>query len=621
MLHKVSASKFSFCQTLPNALKKARHNDRLLLMSGSYHMPLFISQSLKLSGNKATITGSITIPKGVTVHFEQIKFQQNKQIIIEGTALFHQCHFKESEHVIVRGGQLNMTECIITNTPIAITNNGGAVLSNCHFTTCHTSSIIVTHAQIELVNCRFEDALHAVVLKEHAKANITQCHFMKQRHIQLLAQNNSELLIHDSTIEHGYNNAIHGEQNSVVKLQNTIIQHHLMTQIVMHSCTLQMENCKVQYSRKYGLQLVQCAEATIEHCHFWQNSDAHISSTAQSALFMTNSTLHGPSKIGVQLQEKSVAHFSRTVFKHQLSIQLLLSEHANASIEQCTFCTGLQGIVAQQHSHCTLLDSVISNHQQSAIAVHDSELIALSSQIIRNNGYGLTAQHEAAVMLENNRFSDNKLSHIIATKKSNITINKSKFIRGKGMYIADSSLLYMTKSTIYDGNDAQITGNNSTKIYIVESKLCNGRAEAIQTTNNCLLHITRSTISAHPLQQIVMNHGSLVLLDSLIEKGLQHAIALSNYCDARIENCQIMQHQDTQLIATLHSTIKLLKTQLTGGNMMNIDISHHSKANLEHCTLTNKKQAPNAQATHFSEMSLKHSTMNNYLCSDEKKEL
>ncbi|MCT6922881.1 right-handed parallel beta-helix repeat-containing protein [Metasolibacillus sp.] len=620
MLHKVSASKFSFYQTLSTALKRAQHNDCLQLMPGQYHMPLFFQQSLRLKGKKATITGSITVPKGVIVHFEHITFQQNSQILIEGTALFHQCHFIETETITANCGQLKMTACTITNAPISITNNSDAMLNNCHFSTCHTSSIIITHAQIELVDCHFEDALHAVVLKEHAKANIIQCHFTKQRHIQLLVQNNSELFIRDSTIENGYTSALRGEMHCRIKLQNTLIQHHLMTQIILQCCALHIEKCKIQHGRKCGLQLVQYAEATIDQCYFLQNHDAHIDSAIQCALFMTNSTLHGPTKIGIQLQEKSVAHFSNTIFKHQQEIQLLLSESAYASIEQCTFCTGQQGIVVQQRSYCTLLDSTVSNHQQAAIAIYDSEFIALNNQIIRNNGYGLTAQHEAAVMLENNRFSDNELSHIMATEKTNITIHKSKFIRGKGMYIADSSLLYMTESAIYDGNDAQITGNNSTKIYIVESKLYNGRCESIKASNNCFIHIMRSTISAHPLQQIVMNHSSLVLLDSLVEKGLQNAIALSNYCDARIEKCQILQHRDTQLIATLYSAITLLNTQLTGGHTVNVDISHHSKATIEHCTFTNNKQAPNAQATQFSEMSIEQSTMNNYLQIDEKKE-
>ncbi|WP_042473012.1 right-handed parallel beta-helix repeat-containing protein [Bacillus ndiopicus] len=616
MIHKVSASKFSFFKTLHNVLKKAQNNDCLVLMPGQYNMPLFIGQSLTLKGKKDStviISGSIMIPKGVTVHFENIKIRQDIQILVEGNAIFQQCHFEGSavnEGLIVCHGQLKMIECTVANAPILLKNGSTAVMNNCHFTTCHITHITAVHAHIELVACHLEDALHAVVLKENARAKIMQCHFNKQRSTQLLAQNNSEISIVDSTIEHGDNSALDASEHCLVKLQNTTIQHHRATQIAMYSCTLYIENCHVQYGQQFGLQLVLFSEATVINCNFSQNNDAHIYGNSQSALFIKNSTLHGPSKIGVQLDKQSVAHFSRTAFKHQQSIQLLLSEQANASIEQCTFCTGHQGIVAKQHSHCTLLDSIVSNHNQSAITINDSELIALGNQIIRNNGNGLIAQREATVMMENNRFSDNDLSHIIAIQKSSVTIQKSKFIRGKGMYIADSSLLYMTKSTIYDGNNTQIEGNNSTKIYIVESKLSNGRSEAIKATNNCFVHLTRSTVSAHPLQQIVMNNSSLVILDSIIEKGLQNALALTNNCDARIENCQIMQHKDTQIIATLQSTIKLLQTQLTSGNMMNINISHHSKATLEHCTLTNNKQAPNTQATHFSEISVQHSTMN-----------
>ncbi|WP_342472484.1 right-handed parallel beta-helix repeat-containing protein [Metasolibacillus sp. FSL H7-0170] len=617
MIHKVSASKFAFFKSLSTTLKKAQHNDSLILMPGQYNTPLWIDQSLTLKGKKdstAILSGTINIPKGVIVHFEKLTFRHDIKIIVEGAVLFQQCYFEGdtlNEGIIVCHGLLKMTECTLANTPILLKKGSEASLSHCHLTACPATHITATNAHLELVSCQLKDAQHAIVLKESAKASIQHSHFTKQRCTQLLIESTSELIINDSTIEHGGNSAIDAKDCCQIKLQNTTIQHHRASQIGLQGSVLHMDNCKIQYGQKYGIQLALFSEAAIYNCHFSQNYNAHIYGNDQSALFIQTSTLHGSSKIGVELHKQAVAHFSRTAFKHNELIQLLLSERSSVSVEQCTFCTGQLGIVAQQHSHCTLLRSVVSGHIQSAITIDNSELIAFDNQFIRNDGHGLTAQQEAAVMIENNHFSDNNLSHINATQKSSITIHKSKFIRGKGMYIADSSLLYMTKSTVYDENHTQIIGNNSTKIYIVDSKLKNGRFEAIKAANNCFVHITRSIISAHLLQQIVLHHSSLVMLDSTIEKGLRNALTLTDSCDARIENCQITEHKDTQIIATLHTKIKLLQTQLLNKNTINIAISHYSKASIEHCKITNNKQLANVQARHFSEMTIQHSRINN----------
>ena len=620
---KVSTSIFSTIKTISRAIEKSTRDDEIMVAAGKYKESLHIDKNLTIKGKDQDTTilvGIIIVPKNTTVHFYDCTIQPTNPIFIEGKAIFHRCTFiGDTTNIIIstNKGQLTLNHCIVKlskEVGIALLNNSEALIDHCFFETNGKTHVLIEHSHLQLTNSTLISATHALWLKSNAKAITRNNKLQYQQGTQIVVQESSILEDTNSMIEHGQGNGIYAINQSRISLQSTVMNYHALSQLWIQNSMLQATNCTIQQGKESGIMLRDYAEAAINDCLITHHKFANIQATLSSCLNIESSKVQFSEGVGIQLKEQSIANLIQTTIEQSTLAQLFVTEKSIVSLKECTFLNGQHvGIFLEKNANCTIIDSKMTQHINSAISVIHSELFMMHCHILNNEGNGILAAQQAKVIVDHSKFIDNVMPHIAAKTNADITIQQCELIRGKGIYILDSSTLSLYKSAIYNSEGVQIEVTDHTKLLIEDSQIYSGSSNGIKALRNCEVHIKRCQISEHRLPQIVINDSSLIFLDSELKDGRRNGMIIENHSEALIEDSIISKHIYPQIWIDLESDVEIKHTHLTEGSESDIYVQNKSTAHVDKCIIQNNQFPLNIQAIQQSKVNLHNSLVENHI--------
>lgn len=486
---KVSTSVFSLIKTVERAIQKANSGDVILVAAGKYKEALSIQRDVHIMAKfneQAIIEGAITIPKSVSVHFENMLFQPTSPIHVEGTITLKNCVVKGSLSNILlscNGGHITAEKCKFidaTDMALALFKKSNAHFVDCYFENNAKAHILMEDSTIGMKDCELLNASHAIWLKSQAQAQLDNVKIHHHSGTQLIVQNQAQIEMQGCAIEHGEGNGIYAAEQAKIHIQNSVFQHHALPQLWMQNSELLLMNSHIQYGKESGIMLREGTEAVISNTLFADHKIANVQLTLESLLNMTNCHIYSCQGVGVQLKDKSIANFSDTVFADNTLPQLFLTENSICTLKNTTIKEGKQvGIFVEKKASCSIVSSIIQSQENTAITVIDAELFLLDSTVQQNKGNGVLSVNHARANIENSQFIDNAMPHIAGKDHAHATLAHCELTGGKGIFMVDHCQLEVNETTIKDGTGVQVEVVSHTKATINKSQISDGKSNGI----------------------------------------------------------------------------------------------------------------------------------------------
>lgn len=619
---KVQSSIFSSIRTVGRALEKMTDGDEIFVAKGTYKESLTFFKDVVIAGSSkkdTTIEGKIYIPENTTVIIKNLRIKPSAQLFIEGEVTFIDVNFdgrNVNSILCVNKGILKTINCYFSNSNdlgIAALNKSNIEIKETVFANNSKAHILIENSTARVSNCIFEQSEHALWIKKNSNVNSGTNTFKYQQGTQIIIQNNSVFKDNSSTILSGKGNGIFASKNCQLQLSNTIIKMHQLPQIwIQKNSRLTCINCDIQNGEETALMVRDHSEASLKHCYVSNHVIANIQVTVESRLHIENSQIVNSSGIGVQVKENSIANFNKCTFKNSKLSQLFISDESIASIKECTIQKGLQiGLFVEKDSNCTIVQSTLSHHPNTAITVCDAELIILESKITHNAGNGILAFQNATIHADLCEFKDNKMPHIAGKEQTALTVLNSIFDGGKSIYLLEQSHGHITASSFTNSDGVQIEITEETKLTLNNCQIHHGNSNAIKASMNSTLNIYDSQITNHIMPQIVINDSSLIFKNSELLNGERNGFIIENYSEAFIQDSFISMHRYPQIWIDKHSTVEMKTTTITEGKESDIYVQNHSNLYADQCIIRNDYYKFNVQAVNNSKINLTHSVVDN----------
>lgn len=618
---KVIASLFSSIKTVERGLEKMMPGDEIQLANGHYKESITIQQDVTITGNNRIETifeGTIIIPKNCSVTLKNMTIIPTVQLYVEGMLTVEQVIFdgpKTSSILSLNGGNAYIENCLFQNAKdVAITalNESVIEIKQSKFFKNGKTHLMAESSIIRFSDSSFEDANHALWLKNKSKGLSGTNHFKKHTGTQIIVQNESTFTDASSKITDGQGNGVFAKENSTVTLNNTILKEHKLPQIWIQDSKLEGINCEILDGQESGIMLRSNSMADLSHCIISNHLITNIQVTMESRLNLIHSTIKLSEGIGLQLRDKSIANFEKTIFEKNKFSQLSLTEGSIASLKECSIMDGGQlGVYVENKGNCTIVACKINNHPNTAITVSDSEITVLDSEISKNDGNGILALNSSVLNLESSKFHSNNMPHIAGKTSCKLTANHCDFSDGKSIYMLDQSEVNLTYCKILDGTGVQVEVTDQTKLTMANCVIRKSTGNAVKASRNSTVHISDSQIAEHRLPQIVINDSSLIFRNSELIDGERNGFIIENHSEAHIQDSFISKHRYPQLWIDKNSTVELKMTQVTEGKESDIYVQNNSSVYGDQCIIRNDRFKFNVQAVNFSRIELTHSIVEN----------
>lgn len=620
---KVSTSVFSLIKTVERAVQKANYGDEILVAAGKYKESITIQQDVTITAKIAehvVIEGMVIVPKATHLTLENITLHPTTQVYVEGTITLTNCVLNGSLSTVLlslNGGKAHAEKCKFIgarDVAVALLNKSSATMNNCYFESNEKTHILMDQSSIELTNCELLNAEHALWIKNTSIATLNHVKMHHHTGTQLIIQASSTLHMQGCGLEHGEGNGIYAADQSKIRIQNTIIQHHALPQLWIQNSQLHLLNSRIEYGNESGIMLRECSEATITNTSFAFHKIANVQLTLESLLNMTDCQIYSCQGVGVQLKDKSIANFNESVFADNALPQLFISEQSICTLKDTTIKEGRQvGIFVEKNSSCSVVTSTIRNQENTAITVINAEMFVLDSVIQQNKGNGILTVNGATTTIEGCKFDNNEMPHIAGKDHANVLITQSELVGGKGIFMVDSCQLDVSETMIKDGTGVQVEIVSQTKASIVKSRISGGESNGIKVMKDATMHITESQITTHKMPQIIVNDSSVIFKNSELLHGEKNGFIIENHAEAFIQDSFISNHLYPQIWIDLDSAVELSATQLTEGHESDIYVQNNSTLHAQHCIIQNDKYHFNVQAVNHSKIDLVHTTIENSL--------
>ncbi|MEG0381223.1 MAG: right-handed parallel beta-helix repeat-containing protein, partial [Kurthia sp.] len=287
-------------------------------------------------------------------------------------------------------------------------------------------------------------------------------------------------------------------------------------------------------------------------------------------------------------------------------------EKSICSLKDSTIKEGKQvGIFAEKEASVSIVSSVLTKNDNSAVTVIGAELVMMECELRQNKGNGILAAKEANITIDNCQFHDNHMPHIAGKEEASVTIHNSEFTGGKSIFMVDDCQLDVQDAIFQGALGTQIELVGRTKAKIHRSKVSGGAGNAIKAQNNSSVHITESQILDHQMPQIVINDSSLIFKNSELLHGERNGFIIENNAEALIQDSFISNHKFPQIWIDLDSTVELSTTQVIEGHESDFYVQNHSFLYATDCIVHNDRFNFNVQAINHSKIELVRTSVEN----------
>lgn len=613
---KVSTSIFSAIKTIEKALTKAAHDDEITLSPATFKENISITKNVSIFGQnkeETIIEGMIIVPKGINVRFQHIQFRPSSHFQIEGEVIFESCDFQgvnTNAIFSVTNGQLSLKNCFIQDASdigLAAFNKSSIYVENCTFENNGKTHLLIEDSSLTIENSVLSNANHAIWLKEEASCISKHNQFHNHKGTQCIVQN-AQFDDLGSKLNNSAGNGIYASKNAQLKLHNTSIKNHQLPQIWLQGSHLLAKHIMVSNGNECGLMISEHSIAELSGCIIDNHKMSNVQIINESRASFEACQIHKCEGIGLQVKGKSIANFTKTIISNHTLTQLFLSDRSIVSMNETEISKGNQvGIIAEKFSNCTIINSIMKEHVNSAITILNSELTILESKIEQNGGNGILALSNGKLNVDQCTFIDNKMPHIAGKNRALINLSKSHFSYGKSIFITEKSELTVEHCTFTNSKGVQIEIDDMSKGTIRESTITHGSTNGIKVQKNSSISIYNTHISMHKLPQVVIYDSSLLMDECEVLDGQRNGFIIEHHSEANIKNTFISRHTYPQIWVDRESIVDLLCVQLLDSKESDIYVQNNSRLYANNCIIHNKHFQYSIQAINHSTIELANS--------------
>lgn len=596
-------------RSITREIRLLNHGDKIKLHPKVYKEAIYFSKDAVICGDQhgtTKIKGNITIPKGRVVEFQNVTFYPNVKIKIEGKAIFRNCHLKGLKTdvlVTVHGGMLEAYHCKFSFAKKYAMEliSGTAILEHCHFSYNIESHIFMKQSKVVISQCEFSKSNHALLINEKSFVDMTQSKLYHHDNAQIVV-NQSKFYDFKSFIQNG-NTGLIVENESEVNLTKSIFQNHSKHQIQVENSIFTAEHSHLKNGKQSGL-FVNNGEASLRQCLISNHFLSNVQLVHQSRIHIVNGEISDSKGFGVEATDESILNFDKTKIMNNKLAQITISDRSVCSMNQSIIKGGCHVGIFIEKSNCTLVNSVLTENENSAFNVLNGELHLINCDVAYNFGNGIMALNDTSIEIDQCRFYHNVLPHVACKSNVKVSVQKSQFRDGKSIFLTKHCELFVSKTKFCNSEQVQIDISEGSSGYIDDSFIINGKSKGISVTKNSNLSLYNCQISNHKLSQLYVNDSSVILKNCEIYKGKQYGISVQNRSEVYIQESYISNHLYSQIWIDKESIVELNCVQLTDGQQTDVYVQNQSAVYVAESIIRNEKTRFNLQAINHSKIEI-----------------
>lgn len=598
-------------KSISREIRFLKSGDEIKLHPKIYKESIYFSKDAIIHGNKkgtSKIKGTLTIPKGRVVVFQHVTFYPNVKMNIEGKVILHHCHLKGQKADVlmkVNGGSVEAYHCKFSYAKkyaIELINKGTAIFEHCHFAHNIESHIYLNKSQAVISYCDFSKGKHALLINETSIVDLKKVNIHYHNDSQIVV-NNSKLYDYHSVIHNGSTIGIVVKNNGETFLTKSTIQYSGSNQIEIENSYFTANHCLIKDGKLSGLRIIN-SEATLRCCHLSHHPISNIQSLNKSRLNIVKCEIFESEGFGVEATEQSILNFDETKIVSNKLAQVTMSDYSICSINRSTIKGGYHVGIFIENSDCTLVKSVVSENASSAFNVLNGQLFLIHCDVAYNFGNGIMALNHALIEVDCCKFYHNVLPHLACKMNVKISIQNSEFRDGKSLYLTKNCEVFTVQTKFFNSEQIQIEISDETSGYFDDCLIYNGKSKGISVSKNSNISLYNCQITNHEQTQLYINDSSVILKNCELYNGKQHGIFAQNRSEVFIQESYISNHEQSQLWIDNESLVELNNVQLTEGQQSDVYVQNQSAVYVAESVIRNEKFRFNLQAINHSKIEL-----------------
>lgn len=351
-----------------------------------------------------------------------------------------------------------------------------------------------------------------------------------------LAMKNVDILGHSAT-QYG----LRIDNGSSVMLENSTIQHHPKSQIIVQNSELTMSRSKLLEGKANGIFALKNVQMDLIDCEIHGHEKAQIL-LANSSLAVKSTLIHQGQDAGIQALEGSKVVMDNCEVKEHRNADIIVYQSELRAVNS-VFADGPgKGFYVGELSKVILYECEVFGHDKPQIFIENSRAEIRKCNVKNGSATGIHLVNEADVLVTDSEVTHHKLFHVIV----------------------DSSGLQMENTVIHHGQSGGIFGNEHAKITLNDTTISELKSHLVYL-NNCRLFTDSCTFSH-------MQGNGISCIDSIFEisnsqfiECLQgpYSILWSDKSIGRVENSLVSETERTFFAVTNGSLIEIINTNLS----------------------------------------------------------
>ncbi|RUL52169.1 MULTISPECIES: right-handed parallel beta-helix repeat-containing protein [Lysinibacillus] len=611
---------FSNVKTIQKTIQFSKSGNFIQLKPKLYKESVRFEKNMVLAGDKheeTIIEGLLIIPKNVTVALHDLTISPTTQMYVEGDVVLQNCRFiggRSDVLITVDNGKLNASNCEFEKAKdmgVSLINNSKAIFEQCTFKKNGKAHIFSESSQVCIEKSELFEAKHGFLLKNQSLLQSRNVHLHHQTSTQVVVDH-SKYYDHESVIENGNGMGVHIIQKSEASLQATTIRENTEAQISGVASYLIVRNCNIENGKDVGISIQGQCEGQISNSNIINHKNSSVEVLKQSRLNIVKSSIGDGESHGVKISQESIVNLYEVDIQNHRASQVWLIEKAICSMKKCVIKKGYHvGLCVEHSSSCTIVESDITQNQNSAITVFKSEFTIFRSLVSHNVGNGILAMSNSTVDVDTCRFYNNEMPHIACKSDVKLFIVQCELFNGKSLFIVNDCEITAIDSQFYDSHNVQIEVCDKSTARFENCQVYNGHSYGMKILRNSSCYLIDCQLFRNELSQLVVNDSSLIIKNSEIFDGKRHALYVQNHSEVFIQDCFISKHVQHQIWVDYESTLDIKGVQLTEGALSDLYAQNRSNVYVSDSIIRNNKSRYNVQAVNFSNIEITNTVIEN----------
>ncbi|KAJ6231656.1 f-box only protein [Anaeramoeba flamelloides] len=382
----ITVGKGKECETIGQALVKARYGDRIDIEPGIYFEQLIINT------NEIEIVGLVNENNGVIIEYEKgsvLSFKSNK-----GSISNIKFRKRGAQHFAIEilSGNLELDNCDISG-------DGAACLG------------ISRGADPVITNCFIHHGNVGCALFNKAKGNFENCYFFMNKYQGICITGSSNPRIENSSIFCNQDSGFQIRENSKGTIRNCDIFYNKLHGVeIKNNSSPRFENCKIYENQVDGLILLKANRPILFKNLIYSNFKSGIACN-NSAPIVKNNKIYLNKETGIFLYKKSTGEFNENkIYKNKLSGVLIQNSSDPIFENNLIFENFGSGFIARSNSLGGIQNNKIQRNEKRGIDVESgSDTKFVMNSITENEGGGILICVKGKGKFAQNKVDQNKV--------------------------------------------------------------------------------------------------------------------------------------------------------------------------------------------------------------------